>query len=200
MVWGSNFKHSSVRLEETIYIKYLYYKNSVQWNINTWRQVQVWYHGEHQLENAYSPFRPFYITVFMGWRKRQIPLISPWLASVNFTKFRIPPPLSFELKTMSRIFPCPGAEKPIHPLVFPDIFPWLARGPTPGASRWHVHKPPTPHNFSIRSDEGLTLELSKSFTVVIQLLSTRLIQPNLRVHWVLRYERISSPSLICRRN
>ena len=26
MVWGSNFKHSSVRLEETIYIKYLYYK------------------------------------------------------------------------------------------------------------------------------------------------------------------------------
>ena len=29
MVWGSNFKHSSVRLEETIYIKYLYYKKSV---------------------------------------------------------------------------------------------------------------------------------------------------------------------------
>ena len=53
----------------------------------------------------------------------------------DFTKFRIPPPLSFELKTMSRIFPCPGAEKPIHPLVFPDIFPWLTRGPTPGASR-----------------------------------------------------------------
>ena len=57
MVWGSNFKHSSVRLEETIYIKYLYYKKSIQWNINTWRQVQVWYHGEHQLKNAYSPFR-----------------------------------------------------------------------------------------------------------------------------------------------
>ena len=84
-------------------------------------------------------FAPFILPVFMGWGKRQIPLISPWLASVNFTKFRIPPPLSFELKTMSRIFPCPGAEKPIHPLVFPDIFPWLARGPTPGASRWHVH-------------------------------------------------------------
>ena len=80
-------------------------------------------------------FAPFILPVFMGWGKRQIPLISPWLASVNFTKFRIPPPLSFELKTMSRIFPCPGAEKPIHPLVFPDIFPWLARGPTPGASR-----------------------------------------------------------------
>ena len=84
-------------------------------------------------------FAPFVLPVFMGWGKRQISLISPWLASVNFTKFRIPPPLSFELKTMSRIFPCPGAEKPIHPLVFPDIFPWLARGPTPGASRWHVH-------------------------------------------------------------
>ena len=59
----------------------------------------------------------------MGWGKRQIPLISPWLASVNFTKFRIPPPLSFELKTMSQIFPCPGAEKPIHPLVFPTYSP-----------------------------------------------------------------------------
>ena len=80
-------------------------------------------------------FAPFILPVFMGWGKRQIPLISPWLASVKFTKFRTPPPLSFELKTMSRIFPCPGAEKPIHPLVFPDIFPWLARGPTPGASR-----------------------------------------------------------------
>ena len=56
MVWGSNFKHSSVRLEETIYIKYLYYKKTIQWNINTWREVQVWYRGEHQLENAYSPF------------------------------------------------------------------------------------------------------------------------------------------------
>ena len=80
-------------------------------------------------------FAPFILPVFMGWGKRQISLISPWLVSVNFTKFRIPPPLSFELNTMSRIFPCPGAEKPIHPLVFPDIFPWLARGRTPGASR-----------------------------------------------------------------
>ena len=31
MVWGSNFKHSSVRLEETMYIKYLCYKKSIQW-------------------------------------------------------------------------------------------------------------------------------------------------------------------------
>ena len=28
---GSNFKHSSVRLEETIYIKYFCYKKSIQW-------------------------------------------------------------------------------------------------------------------------------------------------------------------------
>ena len=83
----------------------------------------------------FAAFHPFYITSIYGWGKRQIPMISPWLASVNFTKFQIPPPLSLELKTMSQIFPCPGAEKPIHPLVFPDIFPWLARGPTPGASR-----------------------------------------------------------------
>ena len=154
MVWGSNFKHSSVRLEETIYIKYLCCKKSRQWNINTWRQVQVWYHGEHQMSilrawcftNSsktrilrFAAFRPFYITSIYGLGKAANPPDISVVGVCDFTKFRIPPPLSFELKTMSRIFPCPGAEKSIHPLVFPDIFPWLARGPTPGASRWHVH-------------------------------------------------------------
>ena len=52
----------------------------------------------------------------------------------DFTKFRIPPPLSFELEKILGIFPYPGAENLIHPLVFSNIFPWLARGPTPGAS------------------------------------------------------------------
>ena len=59
----------------------------------------------------------------------------PVVTVCHFTKFRIPPPLSFELEKISRIFPYPGAENLIHPLVFPDIFPWLARGPTPGGSR-----------------------------------------------------------------
>ena len=139
MVWGSNFKHSSVRLEETIYIKYLYYKkiNTMEYkHLKTGSSMISWRASARKRVFSVSlRFAPFILPVFMGWGKRQFPLISPWLASVNFTKFRIPPPLSFELKTMSRIFPCPGAEKPIHPLVFPDIFPWLARGPTPGASR-----------------------------------------------------------------
>ena len=41
MVWGWNFKHSSVRLDETIYIKCLYYKKSIQWN--TYSQQLVIY-------------------------------------------------------------------------------------------------------------------------------------------------------------
>ena len=164
MVWGSNFKHSSVRLEETIYIKYLCYIKSIQWTEKDGLQEiqnkaieiaffavltvlcdsilgDVLIHSQSSRESfpglcknyaarkrVFSVslrFASFILPVFMGWGKRQTPLISPLLASVNFTKFRIPPPLSFELKTMS----------PIHPLVFPDIFPWLARGPTPGASR-----------------------------------------------------------------
>ena len=61
--------------------------------------------------------------VIYGLRKAAIPPDISVVGVCDFTKFRIPPPLSFELKTMSRIFPCSGAEKPIHPLVFPDIFP-----------------------------------------------------------------------------
>ena len=68
-------------------------------------------------------FAPFILPVFMGWGKRQFPLISPWLASVNFTKFRIPPPLSFELKTMSRIFPAQGQRSQFIPLYSPTYSP-----------------------------------------------------------------------------
>ena len=139
MVWGSNFKHSSVRLEETIYIKYLYYKKISTMeskHLKTGSSMISWRaSAQRRVFSVSLRFAPFILPVFMDWGKWQIPVLSPWLASVNFTKFRIPPPLSFELNTMSRIFPCPGAEKPIHPLVFPDIFPWLARGPTPRASR-----------------------------------------------------------------
>ena len=41
----------------------------------------------------------------------------------DFTKFRFPPPLSFELEKISRIFPYPGAENLIHLLVFPTYSP-----------------------------------------------------------------------------
>ena len=60
-------------------------------------------------------------------------------AICDFTKFWIPPPLFSEPKTMTWIFPFPGEDNPIHLVIFPHKFPWLARGPTPGGSRWHVH-------------------------------------------------------------
>ena len=41
----------------------------------------------------------------------------------DFTKFRVPLPLSFELEKISRIFPYPGAENLIHLLVFPTYSP-----------------------------------------------------------------------------
>ena len=49
------------------------------------------------------------------------------------------PPIFFEPKTMMWIFPSPGEDNPIHLIIFLHIFPWLARGCTPGGSRWHVH-------------------------------------------------------------
>ena len=36
-------------------------------------------------------------------------------------------------------FPIQGHQAPFHPLEFPNIFPWLAWGSTPGASWWHTH-------------------------------------------------------------
>ena len=55
-----------------------------------------------------SPFRHF-ITSIHGWIKRKNPPDISVVGVHEFTKFRIPPPLSFEIKTISRIFPCPGA-------------------------------------------------------------------------------------------
>ena len=50
---------------------------------------------------------------------RDIPVVTVH----NFTKIAIPHPLPFKLKTMSQIFPSPGAENPIHPLVGPGVYP-----------------------------------------------------------------------------
>ena len=41
----------------------------------------------------------------------------------DFTKFHIPPPLSFEFENISRISPYPGAENLIHPLYSPTYSP-----------------------------------------------------------------------------
>lgn len=49
------------------------------------------------------------------------------VAVCNFTKFLIPPRLSFNLETMSSNSPSPMEEKPVLPLVLPDTdiaLPW----------------------------------------------------------------------------
>ena len=61
-------------------------------------------------ENGKSPW------YLHGWR--------PWILQ----NFEFPHPFPWNSKQCREFSP-----------VFPDIFPWLARGPTPGASRWHVH-------------------------------------------------------------
>ena len=59
------------------------------------------------------------ILLSMVWVKRKISVVTVR----DFTNFRIPPPLSFELEKISRIFPYPGAENLIHLLVFPTYSP-----------------------------------------------------------------------------
>ena len=56
-------------------------------------------------------------------------MISPCLPSAILQNLQFPHLLPFELiKKISWIFPSPGAENPIYPPVFAEIFPWLARG------------------------------------------------------------------------
>ena len=51
------------------------------------------------------------------------PRYIPVVTARDFTKFHIPPPLSFEFEKISRIFPYPGAENLIHPLYSPTYSP-----------------------------------------------------------------------------
>ena len=82
-------------------------------------------HAQRWVKARILPFAPLDVTHNNGLRKaEQIPVTSPWLPSAILQNLQFPHPL-----------PSPGAENPIHPLVFPDIFSWLARGSTPGASR-----------------------------------------------------------------
>ena len=95
--------------------------------------------------------------VFSNWVSsgkpflRLIPMISLWLPSAILHDLQFPHHFPFELKTMWRIFLSSRAENPIYPPVFLDIFPWLSRGSTPEASRWHhwhVHN--YQHNSPVR--------------------------------------------------
>lgn len=83
---------------------------------------------------------------------------SPWyLRGWRLWFYKISNSPTHFLRTQNNVanFPLPMAEKPIHPLVFPDIFPWLARG----ASRWHVHN--DCHKRLSYSNDKLLLCLSK---------------------------------------
>ena len=69
-------------------------------------------------------FAPFILPVFVGWGKRQIPLISPWLASVILQNFEFPHPFPSNSKqcrdTEANSSPC----IPRHiPLVGPGSYP-----------------------------------------------------------------------------
>ena len=58
----------------------------------------------------------------------------PWFYKISYS----PTPFLRIWKNLAN-FPLPRGRESNQSFVFPDIFPWLARGPTPGGSRWHVH-------------------------------------------------------------
>ena len=68
--------------------------------------------------NSAAPKPPLFDELGKVVNLRDIPMVTVH----DFTKFPIPPPVSFELEKISRIFPYPGAENLIYLLVFPDIF------------------------------------------------------------------------------
>ena len=61
----------------------------------------------------------------------------PWFYKISYS----PTPFLLIWKNLAN-FPLPRGRESNQSFVFPDIFPWLARGPTPGGSRWHVHNAP----------------------------------------------------------
>ena len=68
-------------------------------------------------------FAPFLLSVFMGWGKRQISLISPWLESVNFTRFRIPHPFPSNSTQCREFSPAQGQRSQFIPLYSPTYSP-----------------------------------------------------------------------------
>ena len=82
---------------------------------------------------------PFRVPDIYGRGKRSILVASNCLPSAILQTFEFPHPFPFNLNNVVN-FPLPRAKKPIHPLVFPNILPWLAQGHTPGGSVLDLHK------------------------------------------------------------
>ena len=59
----------------------------------------------------------------MGWGKRQIPLISPWLASVLLQNFEIPHPFPSNSKQRHEFSPVQGQRSQFIPLYSPTYSP-----------------------------------------------------------------------------
>ena len=68
-------------------------------------------------------FAPFILPVFMGWGKRQIPLISPWLASVILQNFELPHPFPSNSKQCREFSPAQGQRSQFIPLYSPTYSP-----------------------------------------------------------------------------
>ena len=68
-------------------------------------------------------FAPFILPVFMGWGKRQIPLIPPWLASVILQNFEFPHPFPSNSKQCREFSPAQGQRSQFIPLYSPTYFP-----------------------------------------------------------------------------
>ena len=68
-------------------------------------------------------FAPFILPVFMGWGKWQIPLISPWLASVILQNFEFPHPFPSNSKQCREFSPAQGQRSQFIPLYSPTYSP-----------------------------------------------------------------------------
>ena len=68
-------------------------------------------------------FAPFILPVFMGWGKRQIPLISPWLASVILQNFEFPHPFPSNSKQCREFSLAQGQRSQFIPLYSPTHSP-----------------------------------------------------------------------------
>ena len=68
-------------------------------------------------------FAPFILPVFMGWGKRQIPLISPWLASVILQNFEFPHPFPSNSKQCREFSPAQGQRSQFILLYSPTYSP-----------------------------------------------------------------------------
>ena len=130
MVWGSNFKHSSVRLEETIYrncifLPYSPFCPTPFWMIHSQSSRESFpglcknYAARKRVFSVSLRFAPFILPVFIGWGKRQIPLISPWLASVILQNFEFPHPFPSNSKRCREFSPAQGQRSQSIPLYSP---------------------------------------------------------------------------------